>query len=109
MQKEYKQGLLARIGIRVADNFQVNITNIKLSIENNESGKTLRMGLGVKNVTLDTCKSNWERGYIDRTVEENKLLPLLKIIGIGGLSLYISNKELIKESDYIISDCNNVE
>lgn len=52
-----------------------------------------------------TCDENWNKKFIDRTIEENKNLPLQKRVKLSNLGLYW----IAKEKDFLIKIKDNAE
>lgn len=40
-----------------------------------------------------TCNEEWKEDYIDRTLKENKLKPLLKLLKIKNFAFYFQSDE----------------
>lgn len=48
-----------------------------------------------------TTNGQWEKIFIDRTVQSNKLLPVLKLVELKNLRLYWQSEEALFLQDNI--------
>lgn len=51
------------------------------------------MGLTLEQLDIDTTNEDWEAEFIDRTLAENKLKPLQKIINLKKFGFYCNPKD----------------
>lgn len=75
------EGYLDRLGSKIVDNIQIHIKNIHVRFEDSLNySSNYSMGFTLKELSCFTCNEDWEEHYIDRTLSENKKLPLFKLL-----------------------------
>ena len=51
------------------------------------------MGITLKEITVHTTNSAWEKEFFDRTTEQNQDKPVFKVLNILKLGIYWRTKE----------------
>ena len=79
---------------KVVDNIQVSIKNIHVRYEDSMNfQEPLSLGLTMEKLDIETTNEKWEPEFIDRTHQENKKKPLLKMINLSNIGFYCSPKD----------------
>lgn len=76
----------------IIDNMQVTIRNIHLRLETNELlyEKSACCGILLESLVMTTTDSNWNKGFLDRTITKEK--PINKLLSLVNLALYWSKQ-----------------
>jgi len=82
------QSLIARLTEKAIDNIQITIRNIHLRFEDPLPKRQFAWGITLDEILLHTTNDNWEFEFIDRTLPENKLLPMKKKLLLKNLGIY---------------------
>ena len=87
-------GYLDKLSSKIIDNIQIDIKNIHIRLEDQTtSGEPWRLGSTLKELKLYTCNSDWKQTYIDRTLKDNKGLPLFKLLNLSNFAFYFQSDE----------------
>lgn len=71
------QGYLSNLTLKIFDNIQVRISNIHIRFEEPHILQApFSQGLTLERLDIQTTNEDWQVEFIDRTIEENKALPL---------------------------------
>ena len=82
-------GYLDKLSSKIIDNIQIDIKNIHIRLEDHTtSGEPWSLGITLKELKLYTCNSDWKKTYIDRTLKDNKGLPLFKLLNLSNFAFY---------------------
>jgi vacuolar protein sorting-associated protein 13A/C len=92
------KGFVERLTMKILDNLQIKIRNIhiryEVSAETNISDHTgFALGIKLDQLNIVTTDENWEVRFIDRTQEDNKGKPMLKLLELNQLSFYSDSGE----------------
>jgi len=82
------QSLVARLTEKAIDNIQITIRNIHFRFEDPLPKRQFAWGITLDEILLHTTNDNWEFEFIDRTLPENKLLPMKKKLLLKNLGVY---------------------
>lgn len=71
------QGYLSNLTLKIFDNIQVRISNIHIRFEEAQILQTpFSQGITLERLDIQTTNEDWQVVFIDRTIQENKALPL---------------------------------
>lgn len=86
-------GYIQKLTLKIIDNIQLSINNIHIRFED-----TLRTefswGIALQSLEVFTTDSQWNKKYFDRTKEENKKVPLQKLVTLKNVGAYWNQAEL---------------
>lgn len=105
-----KKGMIAKLTMRIIDNFQLTIRNVHLRVEDNLYVESpYSFGITVKEISLLTTDNNWNPVFIDRTKKEFQDVPIHKLLNIKCFGIYLNSKEeaLINASLQTQNDLKN--
>ncbi len=90
---------------KIVDNIQVSIKNIHIRYEDSMNfQEPLSLGLTMEKLEIETTNEQWEPEFIDRTHQENKKKPLLKMINLSNIGFYCSPKDCVSRQICKIED-----
>jgi vacuolar protein sorting-associated protein 13A/C len=76
---------MSRYLTKIVDNVQLTVKNIHIRYEDEFSagaGSNFSFGLTLKEFSANTTNQNWQTGFYDRLVAENRDKPLFKKFNI---------------------------
>ena len=77
---------IEKITTRIIDNLELTIKNIHIRFENTE--KNYQYGITLDQINAFTTDEEWNKIFVDRTNQDNKLANRNKLIKINNLGVY---------------------
>ncbi|CAD8141116.1 unnamed protein product [Paramecium pentaurelia] len=104
-QNDKDNGYFMKLVFKIIDNIQLSITNIHIRFEDTIRNE-FAWGISLKSIETYTCNQEWKKQFFDRTKEENKKVPLQKILRLMNIGAYWNQQEkdllYSKEKDEIL-------
>jgi vacuolar protein sorting-associated protein 13A/C len=91
-ESEDQQGYFDKLTLKVIDNLQLQVKNIHVRWESNN---TYAWGLKLDSLDAYTTNYEWLKVFIDRTDEKNRLTPINKLVMLSRLCIYWNAAETV--------------
>ena len=97
-EKDKPNNYVDRISLKVLDNLQINISNIHIRIEDNNTNPPISLGLTLQSFSVTNTDENWNPVFVDRNL--NKNASIRKLLRLNNFGFFLNINDKLKLAEY---------